>query len=605
VKIVSIVGARPQFIKAAAVSRQLRQRHREILVHTGQHYDYQMSGIFFDGLEIPAPDVNLGVGSGPHGAQTGAMLAAIEEVLITERPDFLLVYGDTNSTLAGALAASKLGVPIVHVEAGLRSFNRSMPEEINRVVTDHLSDLLLCPSDVAVSHLATEGITRNVHQVGDVMLDVLNWAAERSQANTPAMLNRLRVTARSYLLATVHRGENTDDVARLSAIIAAFNAVDEPVLFPVHPRTRKAITAAGCHLASHIQLIDPLSYVDMTALTRSARLVLTDSGGLQKEAYWMGVPCVTLRDETEWVETVGCGWNRLVGSDTARIVDAVRSFAPAGPQPMLYGDGQAAGRCVELLDARPEPSGDQRAPEAGVIEPAGPAASVITEPPYFLHESAYVDAGAEVGEGSKIWHFSHVMKGARIGKRSNLGQNVNIDGGTIIGDNVKIQNNVSVYTGTVVEDDVFLGPSCVLTNVSNPRSQVDRHSLYEATRLRRGCTIGANATIVCGVTVGLYAFVGAGSVVTRDLPDYALVVGNPARQIGWISRHGHRLGLPDAFGVMRCPESGFRYQEVTRGVLRCLDLDEDAPLPETLSKGTKSHREFKEEAQYERSVARS
>jgi UDP-2-acetamido-3-amino-2,3-dideoxy-glucuronate N-acetyltransferase len=377
----------------------------------------------------------------------------------------------------------------------------------------------------------------------------------------------------------VHRSENTDVTARLSAIVAAFNSVDEPVLFPVHPRTRKAIAAAGCRLASHVQLIDPLSYVDMIALARSARLVLTDSGGLQKEAFWVGVPCVTLREETEWVETVDCGWNRLVGSDTARIVDAVRSFAPAGPRPMLYGDGQAAVRCVELLDARPEPS-------------AGPRADL----PYFAHESAYVDAGAEIGAGSKIWHFSHVMKGARIGKRTSVGQNVNIDGGTIIGDNVKIQNNVSVYTGIVVEDDVFLGPSCVLTNVSNPRSQVNRHSLYEHTRLKRGCSIGANATIVCGVTVGRYAFVGAGSVVTRDLPDYALVVGNPARQIGWISRHGHRLGLPDAFGVMRCPESGYRYQESERGVLRCLDLDEDAPLPDELSKGTKSYRQFKEEA---------
>ena len=357
-KIVSIVGARPQFIKAAAVSRQLRQRHHEILVHTGQHYDYEMSGVFFDGLEIPAPDFNLGVGSGPHGAQTGALLAAIEEVLVAERPDYLLVYGDTNSTLAGALAASKLGVPIVHVEAGLRSFNRSMPEEINRVVADHLSDLLLCPSDTAVTHLASEGITRNVHQVGDVMLDVLNWATERSEAQGSTVLNRLGVTAKSYLLATVHRSENTDVLARLSAIIAAFNSVDEPVVFPVHPRTRKAIVAAGCRLESHVQLIDPLSYLDMMTLTRSARLVLTDSGGLQKETYWVGVPCVTLRNETEWVETVACGWNQLVGSEAGKIVDAVRSFAPAGPRPMLYGDGQAAARCVELLSARREPAAD-------------------------------------------------------------------------------------------------------------------------------------------------------------------------------------------------------------------------------------------------------
>jgi len=225
--------------------------------------------------------------------------------------------------------------------------------------------------------------------------------------------------------------------------------------------------------------------------------------------------------------------------------------------------------------------------------------------PYFLHESAYVDEGAEVGAGTKVWHFSHIMKGAKIGARSIIGQNVNIDGGTIIGANVKIQNNVSVYTGTVVEDDVFLGPSCVLTNVTNPRSQVNRHSLYETTRLKRGCTIGANATIVCGVTVGRYAFVGAGSVVTKDVPDYALVVGNSARQVGWMSRHGHRLDSPRADGLMWCPESGYRYKETAPGVLQCLDLDEEAPLPTELSKGTKSYRQLKGEAKYEGSTARS
>jgi len=214
--------------------------------------------------------------------------------------------------------------------------------------------------------------------------------------------------------------------------------------------------------------------------------------------------------------------------------------------------------------------------------------------PYFVHESSYVDEGAEIGEGTKIWHFSHVMKGARIGKRSIIGQNVNVDGGTIIGSNVKIQNNVSVYTGSVIEDDVFLGPSCVLTNVTNPRSQVNRHSLYETTRLRRGCTIGANATIVCGTTIGRYAFVGAGSVVTKDVADFALVVGNPARQMGWMSRHGHRLGAPGADGVMRCPETGYRYEEKEPGVLRCLDLDEEAPLPAELSASTQSYKQLKE-----------
>jgi UDP-N-acetylglucosamine 2-epimerase len=349
VKLVSIVGARPQFIKAAAVSRELRKRHKEILVHTGQHYDYEMSGIFFNGLGLPQPDVNLEVGSGSHGAQTAAMLAGIEDVLVAERPDYLLIYGDTNSTLAGALAASKLSVPIAHVEAGLRSFNRRMPEEINRVVADHLSELLLCPSDTAVRNLSAEGITRNVHLVGDVMLDVLNWAKQRLATQSPEILKRLSLTKQHYFLATVHRSENTDDLARLSQILNAFNALDEQVVFPVHPRARKMITGAGLRLAGHVQLIDPVGYLDMVALAGAARLVLTDSGGLQKEAYWLGVPCVTLRDETEWVETVEAGWNRLVGSDSERIVEAAHFFAPSGPRPVVYGDGLAAVKCVDLI----------------------------------------------------------------------------------------------------------------------------------------------------------------------------------------------------------------------------------------------------------------
>ena len=269
-------------------------------------------------------------------------------------------------------------------------------------------------------------------------------------------------------------------------------------------------------------------------------------------------------------------------------------------------DGAEGLRVLRVLDAC------QRALQNGPVSlqaaAASPEAGGRKQPQWFAHDSAYVDDGAEVGAGTKIWHFSHVMKGARIGQRCVIGQNVNIDGGTTIGSNVKIQNNVSVYTGTVIEDDVFLGPSCVLTNVTNPRSQINRHSLYETTWLKRGCTIGANATIVCGVTIGRYAFVGAGAVVTKHVPDFALVVGNSARQIGWMSRHGHRLESPDLDGVMRCPESGYRYAETRPGVLRCLDLDEELPLPVQLSVGTKSYKELKEErahARHERPVARS
>ena len=262
-------------------------------------------------------------------------------------------------------------------------------------------------------------------------------------------------------------------------------------------------------------------------------------------------------------------------------------------------DGAEGLQVLRVLDAC------QRALHSSAVTPLAVTPKTQSDRPYFVHTSAYVDEGAVVGDGTKVWHFSHVMKGARIGARSIIGQNVNVDGGSIIGDNVKIQNNVSIYSGVIVEDDVFLGPSCVLTNVSNPRSQVNRHALYETTWLKRGCTVGANATIVCGVTVGRYAFVGAGTLVSKDVPDYALVVGNPGRQIGWMSRHGHRLGAPDASGIMRCIESGHRYREVEPGVLRCLDLDEDIALPASLSTGTKSYRQFKEDLLHERSAAGS
>ncbi len=351
-KILSIVGARPQFVKAAALSRRLRQQHQELLVHTGQHYDYQMSGIFFDGLDLPEPEINLGVGSGSHGEQTGKMLQGLEEVLLAQRPEYVVVYGDTNSTLAGALAAAKLHIPVAHVEAGLRSFDRRMPEEINRLVADHLSTLLLCPSEVAVRNLAAEGITRQVHIVGDVMLDVLSWAQERAQQRQAAVLAKFGLQAKNYSVATVHRSENTDDRKRFSGILQAFNNAGETIVFPVHPRSRKVMTEVGFRSNERLQLVVPLGYLDMIALVSAARVVLTDSGGLQKEAYWLGIPCITLRQQTEWLETVEAGWNQVVGWEPAAIQAALRSFRPPEARPPLYGGPGAAERCVELLSAQ-------------------------------------------------------------------------------------------------------------------------------------------------------------------------------------------------------------------------------------------------------------
>jgi len=322
----------------------------EVLIHTGQHYDREMSAVFFDELHIPEPDYNLGVGSGPHGWQTGHMLVRIEEVLLKEQPDWVLVYGDTNSTLAGTLAAVKLHIPVAHVEAGLRSFNRSMPEEHNRVLTDHAADLLLCPTQTAMDNLAREGITHGAHLVGDVMYDALLYNAALAERRSD-VLGRMELPPGGYALVTVHRPRNTDDPARLRAILGALEELgaDGPVVFPAHPRTRKAMDTLGCRPGPDVRVVDPVGYLDMLILEQHARLILTDSGGVQKEAYLFGVPCLTLREETEWVETVEAGWNLLVGADHRAIVRAAREFRPQGTPPPFFGDGRASERIAALL----------------------------------------------------------------------------------------------------------------------------------------------------------------------------------------------------------------------------------------------------------------
>lgn len=352
-KVLSVVGARPQFVKAAAVSRVLRRHFDEVLVHTGQHYDYGMSEIFFDELEIPKADYNLAVGSKNHGAQTGEMLARIEELLLKEAPAMVLVYGDTNSTLAGALAAAKLHIPLAHVEAGLRSFKKTMPEEVNRVLTDHVSSLLFAPTDQAVKNLAREGIAQGVCRTGDVMCDALRHYEPRAAASP--ILNRFSLEPGAYLLATIHRAENTDTPDRLCAILEALAGAGEKVVLPLHPRTRHIIEAqhpALKPLLETLTIIEPAGYLDMLALERSARAILTDSGGVQKEAFLFNVPCITLRDETEWVETVEAGANTLAGARTADIVSALRrAERPTAPYPPLYGDGHAADAIVAHMAA--------------------------------------------------------------------------------------------------------------------------------------------------------------------------------------------------------------------------------------------------------------
>ncbi len=352
-KIVSIVGARPQFIKAGPILRAVARRHESVLVHTGQHYDAAMSDVFFDELQLPAPDVHLGIGSGLHGAQTGAMLIGLEGALVEARPDWVVIYGDTNSTLAGALAAAKLGINLAHVEAGLRSFNRAMPEEINRVVADHLSQALFCPSGTAIGNLAAEGRTAGVHRSADSMKAVMNGALARAHARP--ILEQLELRDKRFVLATLHRAENTDGPDRLRAIVGALARAGEPVVLPLHPRTRKAMTAAGVDTGA-IRVIDPVGYLDMVRLESAARLIVTDSGGVQKEAYWLGVPCVTVRDETEWVETVQNGWNIVTGADGDQILSAVRTFCPPADRPRLYEDGADADAIVDALALTETPS---------------------------------------------------------------------------------------------------------------------------------------------------------------------------------------------------------------------------------------------------------
>lgn len=351
-KVASIVGARPQFIKCAPLSKELRRNHDEIIIHTGQHYDYEMSKVFFDELDIPKPDYNLNVGSGSQGHQTGAMLAAIEDVLLKEEPQMVVVFGDTNSTIAGALAASKLGIPIAHVEAGLRSYDRSMPEEINRVLTDHVSSLLFAPTGGAVANLEKEGIRQGVHQVGDIMVDSLNSVTEvaRSRSN---ILERFGIEKHAYFVLTMHRAGNTDDPAKLGKVLNAIRRVGIPTIFPVHPRTRRVLENIDAELPSSLVPVEPLGYVDMIALIANARGVLTDSGGIQKESFILGTRCITMRENTEWTETLAEGRNRLVGLDEEEIVKAMKLPAlDAAPRTCPFGQVGASRRIADVIGSQ-------------------------------------------------------------------------------------------------------------------------------------------------------------------------------------------------------------------------------------------------------------
>lgn len=351
-KIVTIVGARPQFIKLAPLSKALRENHEEILLHTGQHYDLELSSLIFQQLGIPLPDYNLEIGSGTHSSQTGEMLKGIEDVLVKEEPDLVIVFGDTNSTLAGALAAVKLQIEIAHVEAGLRSYNRKMPEEINRIITDHISNILFSPTDSATENLKKEGIVKGVFNVGDIMIDSLlnNIDIANSQSN---VLSKLNIDSNKYLLMTLHRQENTENEQDMRQLLDALKGVDEKIIFPIHPRTKVFLRKHGLFKnieGSNIQVIRPVGYLDFLKLLGNCRKILTDSGGVQKEAYILKKPCITMRNETEWIETIEDGWNILVGLNGGRVEDAINNFNPANQQRNVFGIGNSIEKMVNVIN---------------------------------------------------------------------------------------------------------------------------------------------------------------------------------------------------------------------------------------------------------------
>ncbi len=351
-KILSVVGARPQFIKLAPLSREIRKHFEEVIVHTGQHYDYEMSRVFFKNLEMPEPKYNLNVGSSERKIQIRKIQEGLEKVFLKEKPDLVIVFGDTNSTLAGAMAASKMGIKLAHVESGMRSFDKTMPEEINRIETDKISDILFCSTKTAVDNLNKEKIKGIIHLVGDIMIDVLKENIE-SKKNSE-VLEQLNLKEKGYIVATVHRAGNTDNADNLKNIVEAFIDSGEKIIFPMHPRTAKALASYGLNNKfenTKVVVVKPVNYTDMLVLENSARKILTDSGGIQKEAYFFKVPCITLRDETEWTETVKDGWNILVGPDKIKIVDAIKNFNPTGKQSEDYGSGDASKNILKVISS--------------------------------------------------------------------------------------------------------------------------------------------------------------------------------------------------------------------------------------------------------------
>ena len=555
-KICTILGTRPEIIKLSPLLPLLDQEFEHILIHTGQHYDYSMDEVFFQELHLPLPNYFLKIGSHYPGKQTALILEKVEAILLHEKPDLVIVQGDTNTAPAGSLAAVKLHLPVMHIEAGCRSFNRNMPEETNRIIADHLATYLIAPDEQSVRNLKQEGLTKNTFLVGSTSFD----AAVRNKelVNINSVLTKHSLSQDNFVLVTIHRAENTDNPLNFQNIMSALNqlSLETTLVFPLHPRTKKALLENNLSLSPTIKVLEPQSYLDFLALLSSCKFCLSDSGGIQEEAVVFNKPCLIPRNETEWMRLVEAGKNFLLSTDTEKIVSKVKELLHS-PQkldqikacPYTYDIG-ASVKIMEIIRSLNLKSKNNRS--------------------IMIHPTADVSSQAQLGQNVKIWHQAQVREGAVIGDNCIIAKNVYIDKDVKLGLNCKIQNNSSIYHGTTLENGVFIGPHCVFTNDQHPRAinvdgtlKQDADWKEEKTVVKEGASLGARVVVLPGITIGRFAMVGAGSIVTKDVPDFALVYGCPAKLQGYVCKCGNKLEEGKKAGE-RCDDcsSNFKREEI-------------------------------------------
>ncbi len=544
-KICTILGTRPEIIKLSPLIQELEDdpEFEHKIIHTGQHYDYNMDKVFFEDLHLPAPNYSLNIGSHSSGKQTGMMLEKIETILLLEKPDLVIVQGDTNTTLSGALAASKLHLPLLHIEAGCRSFNREMPEEINRIITDHISNYCFAPDEKSIINLKREGVIDNkIFNVGSTAFDAA--LRNRKLVNVEQVLLENNLKKNEFVLVTIHRAENTDNILNLQNIIAALNELSNKItfLFAIHPRTKKILEANNLYLNENIKITGPQSYLSFLALLSSCRFCVSDSGGIQEEALVFNIPCLIPRNETEWTRLVDAGKNILMGTDKEKIVSIITKLLDDSElqkiKDIKYDYNMGVDK--KIVNLIKEIKYNNISNDINI--------KTEDQRKIMIHPTADISNYASIGSNTKIWHQSQVREGAVIGDNCILAKNVYIDKDVKIGKNCKIQNNCSIYHGITIENGVFIGPHCVLTNDKFPRAINSDGSLksdadWEESKIliREGASLGARVVVLPGITIGGYAMVGAGSVVTKDIPDFGLAYGNPAVVHGKVDKEGKKV----------------------------------------------------------------